>query len=109
MAKETNERALRVTDQQRSKTGMTYDLKGDGARLTVLVSPRALPDDPDEWRVQVSTRDVPTEEVFDGWGPTKADALAAAGRRWNERALHQNLPPFDWASVATVLGKVRAV
>ena len=108
-SKEKNVLALRITDQQRTKRGMAYDLKGDGARLTVYVSPRETPDDPADWKVEVSTRDAPSTEIVAGWGTTREDALREAGRAWMGRATDMNLPTFDWASVAKVLTAVRAL
>ena len=104
-----NEFALRITDQQRTKRGMAYDLKGDGARLTVYIAPRETPDDPGDWRVEVSTRDSPSEELVFGWGASRGDALREAGRTWVDRAAAMNLPTFDWESVAKVLTAVRAI
>jgi hypothetical protein len=104
-----NEFALRITDQQRTKRGMAYDLKGDGARLTVYISPRENPEDPGDWRVEVSTRDSPSEELVLGWGTKRADALHEASRAWMSRAAAMNLPTFDWDQVAKVLGTVRAL
>jgi hypothetical protein len=104
-----NEFALRITDQQRTKRGMAYDLKGDGARLTVYIAPRETPDDPGDWRVEVSTRDAPSEEIVFGWGDKRADALQQASRAWISRSAAMNLPTFDWDLVAKVLTSVRAL
>ena len=106
---EPNEHPVKITQQYRARTGMTYDLKGDGHRLTVHICPREKESDGGDWRVDASmapTRDTP---VVSEWGPSRADALRAAGTAWTSRATAEGLPAFDWDAVAKALQAVRAI
>ncbi len=99
---------LRITNQFRSKGSMVYDLRCNGERLTLTVSPRTSEHDGGEWRVEARTSGRPEEDVVERWGPTRIDALRAVGLEWTER-LARGLPRFDWEAVAQALIAVRAV
>ena len=88
---EKDKDTLKITNQFRAKGGMAYDLKCKGTRITLLVTPRTTPDD---------------SIVVTGWGPTRMEALRAAGR---SSTASSNLMMFDWDAVAAVLSSVRAV
>ncbi len=107
--KEKDKDKLKITNQFRDKRGMVYDLKCEGDRLTVYVSPRENPQDAGEWRVEVRTSHSPEAIVIAEWGPTRADALREVGRAWTSNATTQGLPTFDWDEVATALSAVRAL
>ena len=50
--RETNVDAVKITNQFRSKDGFVYDLRSDGARLTVAIMPREHSADPADWKVE---------------------------------------------------------
>lgn len=104
--KEKNPFAVRITQQYRRKNGMTYELLGDGNRLVVRMFPRETPTEPDEWRCEACDGADRDEVLVSVWGPTRADALSAVGRRWDE---HTRAPKFDWLEVAKALEMVRAI
>ncbi len=108
-AEKKDETALRITDQFRSRTGMNYDLKANGSRLTLLVSPRATPEDPGEWRVEASSSQVPGSTPIVCWAPSKLEAIRDVGVAWSAEALLHGLPSFNWEAVSTALRAVRAV
>ncbi len=84
---------------------MVYDLRGDGERLTLTMSPRASSQDPDEWHVEASASTQADAVRVDRWARTRAEALHAVGLEWCKLAL----PRFDWEAVRVVLAEVRAV
>jgi len=100
---------LRITGQFRLKAGMRYDLRCDGAKLTVVVSPRMNDNDESEWRVDASTQSTDDGALFSRWAPTRREALNEIGREWSAEGAERGLPMFDWEAVATVLSAVRAV
>jgi hypothetical protein len=107
---EIDEDALRITQQFRSGEAMVYDLRSKAGRLTLRVSGRggdAGP--PAEWRIQASTSSSPDAVVVAEYGPTRAEALQAVGRSWDEKRLAGNLPRFNWESVARAMSAVRAL
>jgi hypothetical protein len=106
---EKNKDALQITNQFRDRRGMVYDLKCEGARLTVQVTPRVSSADPGEWHVEARTAHTPESLVIAEWGPTRADALREVGRAWVREAPSHGLPTFDWEAVAQVLTAVRAL
>ena len=64
---------------------------------------------PTEWRIEASTSSSPDAVVVAEGGVTRAEALRAVGRSWNEKRLPNNLPSFDWESVARAMAAVRAI
>jgi hypothetical protein len=104
---EKDKDTLKITNQFRAKGGMAYDLKCKGTRITLLVTPRTTPDDEGDWRVEARSNTTPDDSiVVTGWGPTRMEALRAAGR---SSTASSNLMMFDWDAVAAVLSSVRAV
>lgn len=108
--KEKSKDGLKIMNQFRAKNGMAYDLKCEGARVTLLVSPRTNEDDLGDWRIE-ATANRPSEEsvVVTEWGPTKIEALRAVGRSWASQSSTHGMAMFDWEAVAEVLLAVRAV
>jgi hypothetical protein len=89
---------------------MVYDLSGSAGRLTLRVT--GLGGEgrtPTEWRVEASTSPSPDGVVAAERGVTRAEALRAVGRAWDEKRLASNLPKFDWESVARAMAAVRAI
>ncbi len=101
--------ALKITNQFRNKRSLVYDLKGNGSKLTLSVSPRESDKDDDEWRIEAVTRDAPDAPPVVAWGATRTAALHTLGTRWGAEADSQGLPRFDWDDVARVLVTVRAL
>jgi hypothetical protein len=107
---EIDEDALRITTQFRSGEAMVYDLRARAGRLTLRVTGRGGGDGPPtEWRIEASTSSSPDAVVVAEGGATRAEALRAVGRSWSEKRLANNLPSFDWESVARAMAAVRAV
>ena len=106
---EKDKDALRITNQFRSKGSMVYDMRCNGERLTLTVSPRTNEQDGGEWRVEARAAGRPEEDIIERWGATRIDALRAVGLAWSERWFARGLPRFDWEAVAQALIAVRAV
>ena len=101
---------LRITDQYHSKGGMAYDLKCRGVRLSLLVTERARPDDPGDWRVEArSARSDGVVVTVMEWGATRRDALADVAHAWVRVGSAPGTPMFDWDAVANLLSSVRAL
>jgi hypothetical protein len=110
MKTKVDEDAIRITQQFRSHDAMVYDLRGSTGRLTLRVTGRGEGDaPPTEWRIEASTSSSPDAVVVAEQGVTRAEALRAVGRSWNEKRLANNLPSFDWESVARAMAAVRAI
>jgi hypothetical protein len=110
MKPEVDENAIRITQQFRSGDAMVYDFRGATGRLTLRVSGRGGDEGPPtEWRIAASTSNSPEAVVVAEWAPTRAEALRAVGRSWGEKRFANNLPVFDWESVARALTAVRAI
>lgn len=101
--------ALRITQQFRSGRAMVYDLRDKVSRLTLPISERQSPSEPEDFRVDAATGGGPEAVVVTGWGATRADALRDAARSWTEGRIRTGLPAFDWEAVARALTAVRAV
>ena len=107
---EIDDDALRITTQFRSGEAMVYDLRGSVGRLTLRVTGQGGGDGPPtEWRIEASTSSSPDAVIVAEGGTTRAEALRAVGRSWNEKRLANNLPSFDWESVARAMAAVRAI
>jgi hypothetical protein len=100
---------LKITNQFRSKAGFCYDLRCDGARLTLNITQRQGVDDAGEWHVEACAKPAASDAPIAAWGQTRVDALREVGRQWSSRAGELGLPIFDWDAVATALTNVRAV
>jgi hypothetical protein len=110
VTEERDEDSVRITQQFRSRDAMVYDLRGAAGRLTLRVTGRGGDDGvPMEWRIEASTSSSPDAVVVAELGATRAEALRAVGRSWNEKRLGSNLPRFDWESVARAMAAVRAI
>jgi hypothetical protein len=110
MKPEDDEGALRITQQFRSRDAMVYDLRGSAGRLTLRVTGRGGEEGPPtEWCIAASTSNSPDAVVVAERGATRAEALRAVGRAWNERRVASNLPSFDWGSVERAMAAVRAI
>jgi hypothetical protein len=110
MTNERDEESVRITQQFRARDAMVYDLRGSAGRLTLRITGRGGADGPPtEWRIEASTSSSPDAVVVAEGGATRAEALRAVGRSWNEKRLGNNLPSFDWESVARAMAAVRAI
>jgi len=105
-----NADALKITNQFRSKGGMAYDLKCEGVRLELHMTPRSNSDDPNEWRIEARGNRVGTEgAVVVEWGKTRGEALRAIGEAWAASEQTLGLRVFNWEAVAKMLESVRAL
>ena len=111
MKPETDENAIRITQQFRSGESMVYDFRCAAGRLTVRVSGRGgeAEGPPAEWCVAACTSTSPESVIVSAWAATRAEALHAVGRSWSEKRLAHNLPVIDWDSVARAMSAVRAI
>ena len=109
MAKKEDADALKITNQFRSKMGFVYDLKCEGSRLTVNITPRQNPADAGEWHVEARPGSLPDVVPIAAWAPTRVDALREVGRLWSSQVTSNGFPTFDWEAVAKALSDVRAV
>jgi hypothetical protein len=110
MKPQDDESAIRITQQFRSRDTMVYDLRGGAGRLTLRISGRGGGDGPPtEWRIEASTSSSPDAVVVGEGGATRAEALRAVGRSWDEKRFANQLPSFDWESVARAMAAVRAI
>ena len=115
MKQDEDPSALKITQQFRSGEAMVYDLRGASGRLTVQVSGRGgdAAGPPTEWRVEVfaasATASSPDAMVAEAWAPTRAEALRAVGKSWDEKGREHALPTVDWESVARAMSAVRAI
>jgi hypothetical protein len=107
--RETNVDAVKITNQFRSKDGFVYDLRSDGARLTVAIMPREHSADPADWKVEARSSHGPDAVVVTAWGGVKIDVLREVGKSWAEKSMEHGLPNFDWELVAKALKDVRAI
>ena len=105
-----DEGAIRITQQFRSRDAMVYDLRGKAGRLTLRITGRGGDDgSPMEWRIEASTGGSADAVIVAEEAATRADALRAVGRSWNDRRIENNVPSFDWESIARAMAAVRAV
>jgi hypothetical protein len=110
MKPEVDQDAIRITQQFRSRDAMVYDLRGSAGRLTLRVTGRGGEDGPPtDWRIEAATSSSPDAVIVAERGATRAEALRAVGRSWNEKRLASNLPSFDWEAVARAMAAVRAI
>ena len=107
--KEATKDLLRITNQVRTKRGMSYDLKCQTDRITLCMTPRSLPSDLGEWRVDASTGRADDGFMMSEWGATRTLALQALAKSWTSQAEAKGLAAFDWEAVALTLDAVRAL
>jgi hypothetical protein len=89
---------------------MIYDLRGGAGRLTLRVTGRGGDDGPPaEWCIEASASSSPDAVVVAEVAASRAEALRAVGRSWDSKRLANNLPAFDWESVARAMAAVRAI
>jgi hypothetical protein len=107
---ESTEDSIRITQQLRSRDAMVYDLRGTAGRLTLRITGRGGDDGPPtEWCIEAATSSSPDAVVVAERAATRAEALRAVGRSWIEKRVANNLPSFDWESVARAMTAVRAI
>jgi hypothetical protein len=110
MRDQRDDDAVRITQQFRSREAMVYDLRGSGSRLTLRVTGQGGGDGPPtEWRIEASTSSSPDAVIVAEGGATRAEALRAVGLSWEGKRVANNLPAFDWESVARAMAAVRAI
>ncbi len=100
-------RRLKITNQFRTRTGLVYDFKCDGARLTVTITARQNSADPGEWHVEARSAGPAQGPGVDAWGATRREAVLGAAGQWRSRTFE--LPAFDWDAVIAALAEVRAL
>ncbi len=107
--KDKDKPSLAITNQFRARDAMVYEMRCEGVRLTVTMTPRKSEDDAGEWHVEARAGRSPEDKpVFAEWGNTRMEALRAVGRMWTEQRSLDELN-VDWEAVAKVLSAVRAL
>ncbi len=96
---------VKIAQQFRERTNMTYELDCAGAPLIV----RVFPTDDDRWRIEARTSDRDDATVITGAAATRREALADVARGWREHTASMALPVLDWDAVTTAMSDVRAV
>ena len=107
--KEPKADAAKITDQFRSRSGFVYDLRCDGANLTLFIAPAEQPSDAGDWRVEARTSHSPEMVVFAEHGTTRREALRAVAQWWRSKERELGLPKVDWEAVEKALTQVRAL
>lgn len=96
---------VRITQQYRERTSMTYELACDDARLTVRMF---FPETPAaDWRVDVRLER--SEAVAEAAGASRAQALHAVAENWRALPPSSAAPELDWLAVEAALKSVRAL
>lgn len=98
---------VKIVQQFRERTNMTYDLDCSGLPLTL----RVFPTDPEgtQWRIEARSTDAVDAVVITGAGVTRRDALTEVVRVWNEREATSTVRPLDGEALMTAMRDVRAV
>ena len=99
---------LRITNQFRTRHGFAYELRFQGVRLELLVTPRTTEEDGGDWHVEASVKTTP-ELTIGHWAASKPEALRLTAATWAERATELGLPTLDWAVITKALTAVRAI
>jgi hypothetical protein len=99
-------KALRITDQVRTRRGYSYDLAVEGRRLTLLIEPTQ---DDDAWRIEARGREKlrGVEHNVAAEGGSRCEALRALSDRWADHG--GPTIDFDWRAVEELLTQVRAL
>ena len=100
---------LKITNQERLRTGMAYDLKGGGKSLLLSIFPRQSSDDLGDWRIDARASRTDGAKIVSAWGPTRKEALRDIERAWCACGAADQMPAFDWEEVARALAAVRAI
>jgi hypothetical protein len=99
---------VRIVQQFRERTNMTYELECAGVPLTI----KMFPQEDERWRFEATGKSAPDAAepvVLTGWGATRSEALADLVRAWNEGAVVGGAAALDGEGVLTAMRDVRAV
>ena len=107
--KEPKADAAKITDQFRSRSGFVYDLRCDGANLTLFIAPTEQPSDAGAWKVEARTSHSPEMVVIAKDGTTRREALRAVAQWWRSKERELGVPKVDWEAVEKALTQVRAL
>lgn len=96
---------VKIVQQFRERSNMTYDLDCSGVPLTL----RIFPTEPDgaPWRIEARSTDAAGAVVITGSAATRRDALAEVVRAWN--ADNAAARPLDGEALLSAMRDVRAV
>jgi hypothetical protein len=94
---------VRIVQQFRERTNMTYDLDCAGVPLTIRVF--AIEDG--TWRLEARSTEAADAVVVTASAATRRDALDAVLRQWNDRA--PSLTSIDNGGVLRAMSDVRAI
>jgi hypothetical protein len=107
--KGTKADAAKITDQFRSRSGFVYDLRCDGANLTLFIAPAEEPNDAGGWKVEARASHSPEMVVIAKHGMTPRGALRAVARWWRSKERERGVPKVDWEAVEKALTQARAL
>lgn len=94
---------VRIVQQFRERSNMTYDLDCAGMPLTI----RVFAFEADRWRVEARSTDAADAVVVSASAATRSDAVHAVMRQWNERG--SSSTSIDTDGVLRAMSDVRAV
>ncbi len=94
---------VRIKQQFREKTCMTYELTCDGAPLVLHVFEE---EENRAWRIEACAAESPTETAT---ASSRKLAFQEVARMWKENALARGATAIDWDAVGRALSAVRAL
>jgi RNA recognition motif-containing protein len=95
---------VRILQQFRERSNMSYDLDCEGLPLTL----RMFPTDEEHWRFEARSTDA-SDVVVTASGPTRREALTELVRLWNEAAAALSAKPLDGDGLFKAMHDVRAI
>ncbi len=95
---------VRILQQFREKSNMSYELDCQGLTLTL----RMFPTPEDHWRFEARATDA-VDVVVTGAGATRREALDELVRLWNESAAAAATKPVDGEGLVKAMTEVRAI
>jgi hypothetical protein len=101
--------AAKITDQFRSRSGFVYDLRCDGANLTLFIAPTEQPSEAGGWKVEARASQSREMVVIAKHGMTRRGALRAVARWWRSKERELGVPKVDWEAVEKALTQIRAL
>lgn len=98
---------LKIIVQYRTKRGKVYEIETPTALISLHISQELESAEGSPWHAEARSVREPEPRAVDGWGPTRAEALADVARAWGaEGAL---VTPFDWDDATRALRTVQAI
>lgn len=96
---------VRIVQQFRERTNMTYELECAGVPLTI----KMFPQEDERWRFEASGAGAAEPVVLTGSGRTRGEALTDLVRAWNEGVGVGGGAALDGEGIMTAMRDVRAI